>query len=193
VMRHCESELSERGVVNGDPSVPCGLSAAGRTQAHALAAALAGDPVDLAVTSRFRRTIETAELALTGRDVTRMTMPELDDLHFGEFEGRSLAEYRTWAHRQPVSARPGGDGESRVDGVRRYCRALRQVLALPDHDHVLVVAHGLPLAYVVRAAAREELSDQVDPLEKGAPHRFASGDLHTALGRLESWTRACVA
>ncbi|MGH3367282.1 MAG: histidine phosphatase family protein [Nocardioidaceae bacterium] len=193
VTRHCESELSARGVVNGDPTVPCGLSAGGRSQARVLAAALAGEPVDVAVTSRFRRAIETADLALTGRSVDRLILPDLDDLHFGEYEGRSLAEYRGWAHRHAITSRPGGGGESRVDGVLRYCRALRQVLAMPDADHVLVVAHGLPLAYVVRTVARAEPSDRVDPLEPGTPHRLVAGDLHAALDRLETWTRERVA
>jgi 2,3-bisphosphoglycerate-dependent phosphoglycerate mutase len=192
VARHGESDLSARGIVNGDPAVPCALSPVGRNQARALGQCLVGEPVTLAVTSTFRRTAETAEIALAGRGVRRLALPALDDLRFGEFEGRPITEYRAWSASHDVGARVPG-GESRLDAIGRYCRALRNVLALPDAEHLLVVAHGLPLAYLVQAASGGQLTGQVEPLEPGVPHRLARGDVRAAIGRLERWSEGRVA
>ena len=88
--RHGESELSVVGTVNGDPAVPCALTAAGREQARRLGELLADTELDLCVTSEFERTRETADLALAGRAVPRLVLPELNDVRFGSFEGGSL-------------------------------------------------------------------------------------------------------
>ena len=185
VARHGESDLSARGIVNGDPAVPCGLSPSGQDQARALGGRLAGRPVTLAVTSTFRRTVETAEIALAGRGVRHLALSQLDDLRFGNFEGRPITEYRAWSARHGADVRPPGGGESRLDVVGRYCRALRHVLALPDAEHVLVVGHGLPLAYLVRAASGGDPADRLEPLDPGVPHRLTNGGLRRALDVLE--------
>ena len=62
--RHGESELSCRGLTNGDPRVACPLTARGREEAGRLGELLATEPIDLCVTSEFERTRETADLAL---------------------------------------------------------------------------------------------------------------------------------
>ena len=65
--RHGESELSVVGTVNGDPSIACPLTEAGREQALRLGEQLAGDELDLCVTSEFERVRQTADLALGDR------------------------------------------------------------------------------------------------------------------------------
>ena len=62
--RHGESERSVDGVTNGDPAVRVALTATGREEARQLGRELAGDPIDLCVTSEFERAQETADLAL---------------------------------------------------------------------------------------------------------------------------------
>ncbi len=52
--RHAESVCNVRGVLNGDPSVPGGLTERGREQARRLGENLAGVPIDLCVTTEFR-------------------------------------------------------------------------------------------------------------------------------------------
>ena len=44
VVRHGESELSVRGICNGDPGVPCRLAPSGVLQAQELAERLEGEP-----------------------------------------------------------------------------------------------------------------------------------------------------
>jgi broad specificity phosphatase PhoE len=117
--RHGESELSVVGRTNGDPGTACALTGTGREQARRLGELLADDELGLCVVSEFQRAQETADLALERRAVPRLVMPELNDIRFGEFEGRALTEYRAWAHSHgPEEPAPGG-GDSRAETVRR--------------------------------------------------------------------------
>src|ERR671932_620919 len=59
--RHGESEVLLAGLVSGDPAEPSGLTSAGREQARRLGELVAGEPIDLCVTSEFARTRETAD------------------------------------------------------------------------------------------------------------------------------------
>lgn len=178
--RHGESEASARGIVGGDTP----LTAVGRSQAEALGRALAGDAVDLCLTSDALRARETAEIALAGRDVPVEVVPELRDAAFGAFEGRPLHEYRDWIGAHPPGALPPG-GESRVATLRRYALALRHVLALPA-QLVLVVAHGLTLAAVVDPTPRPSVGE----LPYGTVVRLRRTELEDALTRLERWCDA---
>src|SRR5205807_7042534 len=109
VARHGESEYSAVGRVNGDPAVPCPLTDQGRDEARAFGRTLDGVPIDLCVTSEFRRTKETADLALEGRDVVRLVLPDLNDLAAGDFEGEPLGDLRAWLRRHgPLAELPGG-------------------------------------------------------------------------------------
>ena len=185
--RHAESEFSSRGVVNGDPTVTGGaLTETGRAQARALGSVLAREPIDLCVTSEFERVRETADIALDGRDVPRLVLPELNDIRFGSFEGRLLTDYRGWAWKHgPDDACPGG-GESRVTAARRFTKAFRKVLERPERT-ILVVAHGLPIRYVVDAARASDPPQRAEPIDYAEPHRLAAAELERAVERLEAW------
>ncbi len=67
--RHAESVFNVRGVLNGDPSIPGGLTDNGREQARLLGERSRSERIDLCVTTEFDRTRETADVALAGRDV----------------------------------------------------------------------------------------------------------------------------
>jgi broad specificity phosphatase PhoE len=129
---------------------------------------------------------ETADLALEGREVPRLVLPELNDIRFGDFEGRALTEYRTWAHAHgPEEAAPGG-GDSRAETVRRYIRAYRTILARPE-ETILVVAHGLPVRYVLDAVAGRNPAAAVAQVPYAEPFRLTEKKLITATERLEAW------
>jgi probable phosphoglycerate mutase len=190
--RHAESEFSVRSSCNGDPSVAGGgLTEAGREQARALGRLLADDPVELAVTSEFARTRETAELLLAGREVPILVVPELNDIRFGSFEGKLLTEYRGWASTAgPADECPGG-GESRASAARRFARGLRTVLERPE-GMALVVAHALPIRYVLGALIEQDPAALIEPVAYAEPHRFSAAQLERAVERLERWSAAPV-
>jgi broad specificity phosphatase PhoE len=186
--RHGESERSVEGLTNGDPRVPCALTATGREEARRLGAEIADDPIDLCVTSEFERVLQTADLTLAGRDVPRLVLADLNDIRFGEFEGRPLAEYRAWAHAHgPEDVVRGGD--SRAQTVARYVRAYRTILARPE-AMVLVVTHGLPVRYVLDALEGRNPAAAVAQVPYAEPFRLMATDLAAAVGRLESWVAA---
>jgi broad specificity phosphatase PhoE len=187
--RHGESELSVVGTVNGDPAVACALTPAGEEQARRLGERLAGVEIDLCVTSEFERVRQTADLALAGREVPRLVLPELNDVRFGRFEGGTLAAYRKWAAaNEPTVEAPGG-GESRSSTVGRYVRAYRTILELPQRL-VLVVAHGLPIRYVLNALERTDPAPLVEQVAYAEPHWLTSRQLEEAVSALERWAVA---
>jgi alpha-ribazole phosphatase len=184
--RHGESELSVVGTVNGDPAVACALTPAGEAQARRLGEQLAAIELDLCVTSQFERVQQTADLALQRREVPRLVVPELNDVRFGSFEGGTLATYREWAAaNEPTVAAPG-DGESRSATVARYVRAYRLILGRPERT-VLVVAHGLPIRYVLNALEETDPAPLVEQVAYAEPYQLTVGELERATDRLERW------
>ena len=186
--RHAESEFSIRGLTNGDPAVECGLTERGRAQARHRATLLASVPIELCVVSEFQRAWETADIVLDGRDVPRVVLPELNDIRFGEFEGRLLADYRAWARAHgPGDEVPGG-GETRAATVGRYAWAFRTILARPEQT-VLVVAHSLPIRYALNAAAGRIPGPAVEQVPYAEPFALTAVKLAEAVELLEGWTR----
>ncbi len=185
--RHGESEFSVRGAVNGDPAAEGGgLTSTGREQARALGLLLADDEIDLCATTEFRRTRETADLALEKRNVPRVVLRELNDIRFGSYEGGLLEEYRRWAHAaSPTDACPGG-GESRAAAASRYARAFRTLLARPEQT-ILVVAHALPIRYALSALLEADPAAVVEPVQYAEPHRMSAEQLERVARRLEAW------
>ena len=187
--RHGESELSVLGRTNGDPGTSCALTEVGREQARRLGQLLEGDDLDLCVTSEFERAQETADLALEGREVPRLVLPDLNDIRFGDFEGGALTDYRAWAHAHgPEETAPGG-GDSRAETVRRYVRGYRTILARPERM-ILVVAHGLPVRYVLDALAGRNPAAAVEQVPYADPFRVNSAELSAAVERLAEWAAA---
>ena len=171
VARHAESTLNAERRVNGDPSVPVGLTERGREEARELGVQLAGLPLEACVVTRFRRTRETAELALAGRDIPLQTEPLFDDIRVGELDGKTIEEYRAWKHRNPRSV-PFPGGESLDDAAARYAEGYARLLASPWRT-ALVVCHEIPLRYLLNAAGGSaELDGPVHELRNATPYLF---------------------
>ena len=150
LVRHAHARSNADDRISSTPPGE-GLSDLGVEEALALRETLAYEPIGLGVATRLARAQETLELALGGRDVPRLVLPELDEIGFGSFEGGALADYRTWAwSNEPDALCPGG-GESRVAVAERLAAALDVLLARPE-ETVLAVSHALPIRYVLDAA-----------------------------------------
>ncbi len=186
--RHGESELSVVGTVNGDPAVACALTPTGREQARKLGDLLADTELDVCVTSEFERVRETADLALAGRDVPRLVLAELNDIRFGRFEGGSLAGYRVWAAANDPTVEAPGGGESRAATIARYAGAYRAILARPERT-ILVIAHGLPIRYVLNALDHRPPEPLVDQVPYAERFRLSRGELEAVVTLLENWGR----
>ncbi|MBA3381378.1 MAG: histidine phosphatase family protein [Actinobacteria bacterium] len=165
-----------------------GLIQEGVEQARRLGRSLAGEEIALGVATELRRTQETLGVALEGRDVPRIVVPELNEIHFGSFDGGLLSAYREWAGAEaPTLAAPGG-GESRAQAAARYATGLRLVLERQETS-ALVIGHALAVRYIVDAAQRlVPASLMLVPVEHALPHRLTANELQAAAGLLEKWS-----
>jgi probable phosphoglycerate mutase len=182
--RHAQSTLNFARRVNGDPSVPAPLTAAGREEARSLGLQLRPLPLDLCVHTQFGRTLETAQLAVAGREVPLVEEPELGDIRIGELEGRTIGDYRAWKRRHSRSD-PFPGGESLDAAARRYGEAFARLLELP-HDCVLVVCHEIPIRYALNAAAgSDDLDSPTHDVPNATPFLFGAQELRAAAVRLQ--------
>ena len=145
--RHAESEFNCIGLINADPRIPNPLTAEGRRQAERLGELLADGSLDLCATSGLPRAVGTADIALRGRSVPRLVLPDLNTPRAGDLEGGPVAAYLAFLDRHgPAAPYPGG-GESQFDGLRRYLRALRLLLDRQE-PRILIVSHDLPIGWL---------------------------------------------
>jgi probable phosphoglycerate mutase len=186
--RHAHAASNAGDTINGVPP-GAGLSPQGAEEAVALGAQLEKEPIELGVSSRFRRASETLALALAGRGVPFAVEPGLDEIGFGSFEGGSLAAYRAWAWKHsPEAACPGG-GETRADTARRIAAGLGALLDRPERV-ILAVTHGLPLRYVLDAADGSFPGQRLASVPHAVPFRFERAQVERAAATLEEWAEA---
>jgi broad specificity phosphatase PhoE len=189
LVRHGESVFSARGLATGRVDVPCPLSERGEAQARALAEEVSGENIDLCVTSELERTRQTADIALAQRSVRRIVLAELNDPLYGIYEGGPLDAYLAWALANDSAAEPRGGGEGRQTLVARYAAGFRRVLDRPERA-IFVVAHSLPIAYVLMALAGLDPAARVPPVDYAKTHAVSAGELTRAIARLEAWCAA---
>lgn len=147
------------------PGVP--LSAAGRAQASALAASLAGENIARIETSPLERARETAaavaDAVSAGEPVIQEALIEIDMGHWTGAAFDELADdpdWRRWNEERGTARIPGG--ETMAEAQARIVGHLRQLAAEPGDTTVAVVTHsdmirgavawllGLPLGHVHR-------------------------------------------
>ena len=186
VARHAESELNLDNILNGDPSVPVGLTERGHEQARALGEKVGA--VDLAAHTAFRRTRETAELAWPGTPT--LEVPELNEIALGRWEGTRWGDgYEEWVTvSAPEDDCPGG-GESRVVAAARYVRGFRILLGRAE-ERIALVAHGAPVRYLRLAAAGRPPTALLEHVPPAEPHEVGRGELERAIEVLERWLAA---
>lgn len=168
-LRHAESVFNARGVVNGDPRVPGGLTERGREQARRVRTLLASEQIDLCATTSFQRCIETADILLEGREVPRLIVAELNDPPVGELELHPYAELEAWRARHgPDAFVPGISSSEYFERIRRgFSR-----LAERPEDHVLAVIHGEGIWWLPTALGRPATPEQGEPVSiRGATVR----------------------
>ena len=190
LVRHAESAASEKNLLNGDPYRYVPLTRKGRRQARELGELLKDEPIDLAVTTRFPRTRETADIALKDRPIPREVIFELDDVKMGDFEGEHVEDYRRWQRANPPTAPAPGGGESRVESIRRFIEGYRRLLAR-EEPNLLVVTHGLPVTAVLLGMKGEDIPLTLEGVgvEPAEPHPVTAEELIGAIRHLKDWAR----
>jgi probable phosphoglycerate mutase len=183
IARHGESTLNLENRVNGDPGVPVELTDKGREEARLLGRQIAHVPIDLCVHTRFLRTRQTAELALAGRAVPSVELPELDDIDIGELEGKTIDEYHAWK-RAHTRRDPFPGGESLDDAARRYADGFEWLLERPERT-ILAVIHEIPLRYAINAAdGSDDLDAPAHRMANATPYLFDEAALRHAVAQI---------
>jgi broad specificity phosphatase PhoE len=189
LVRHGESVFSARGLATGRVDVRCPLSDRGVTQARALADELAGEEIELCVTSELERTRQTADIALAGRGVRRIVLPELNDPLYGRYESGPLDAYVAWAVSNDSAAEPPGGGERRQAIIARYAAGFTRIRERSERV-ILVVTHSLPIAYLLMALSGRDPAPRVPLVEYAKAHAVTAEELERAIARLEAWCAA---
>jgi probable phosphoglycerate mutase len=184
VVRHGQSLFNVDKVVNGDPALDKGLSEQGIEEAQRLAGQLAALPLDLVAVSPFPRALQTANIALDGREVPHLLDDDLGDVRIGELEGESLDAYRAApAHSDRKERFPGG--ESLDEAALRYARAFERLLSR-DEAVTFVVCHEIPVRYLINAAAGSgELNGPHRYVANAAPYLFDEASLQRGVTRIQ--------
>lgn len=153
-VRHGESCYNAEGRIQGQSDVP--LSQLGHRQSRAVAAALAGLPVEAIYSSPLRRAMQTARPIAEVLKLAIRTDPRLMEVHAGEFQDRLRVDLEEqypeamarWRGGHPDFPLPGG--ETRRHLMKRGLEAFQQI-AGGGQEQVVVVSHGGLLAAALKA------------------------------------------
>lgn len=144
--RHGQTVTNREGRFCGHAETA--LTDLGRRQARALGDRLANTRLDAVYTSGLGRALDTAAIALQGRDFEIRVDPALKEIHYGHWElekEREIArrypeQHRLMRDEDPAWQPPGGENIHVVRG--RTAAALRRIARDHPHQTVLVVSHG---------------------------------------------------
>ena len=148
--RHGETDWNTEGRYQGQGfDIP--LSAAGRSQAQALASRLADFEFTRVVSSPLLRARQTAEIVLGDRSVPLTLDPDLMEIAHGDWEGlldaevkeRDEARRRAWRETPHLVTLPGGESLEQVmarawSALCKACHGLQseETLFMVSHDGV---------------------------------------------------------
>lgn len=143
LIRHGQSTWNAERRIQGISDPP--LTELGKMQAQRLAHRLHGESFDHVHASDLERAVDTARLALPGREAMISTHESLREIHLGAFEGRLHADltnaerdaFEVW-FRGPFDRRVTG-GESSDDLRLRVGGWLER---LPSEGRIAVFSHG---------------------------------------------------
>lgn len=149
LVRHGQTEWSARGLYGG---YFCGridikLNTSGIVQARSIAEALKLLDIAAVYTSPLERSLKTAVVIAQPHNLQITPWPELIDINYGQWSGRSVREvraqwpdlYALWVERPQEVQIPGG--ESLADVRRRVQVALDKIVERHDGNTVVTVGH----------------------------------------------------
>ena len=152
IIRHGQTDWNVQGRIQGRQDIP--LNAAGRSQAQMLAKGMEKRPVTAIYSSPQIRAMETAEAIAGPLGLTVKAVPQLMEIGYGDWEGRSAEDilttdrelYESWWQHPATVAPLGGETLNQVDA--RCKKAWERIKGEMKGD-TAVVAHGGTLAHFI--------------------------------------------
>lgn len=153
MVRHGATQLSAEDRFAG--AVDVELSEEGKFQAGRLAERLADDQISVVYCSPLTRTIQTAAILASPRNVPVIQRDGLREIHHGHWEGLRRSdvesqfpdEYAAWEE-DPLTFAPQG-GEAGVNVIARALPVIREIVLEHRGDNILVVSHKATLRLLI--------------------------------------------
>ena len=160
LIRHGETAWNAERRLQGHLDIP--LNEEGVRQAAALARALAGERVDMIISSDLSRAASTARAVAEHHGLPLHTDASLRERCFGAFEGLLYDElearfpeaYAQWRVRDPHARYPDGErrAETFAEFAQRAVAAVCRIAEMHRGKRIVIVSHGGVLDAVYRAA-----------------------------------------
>jgi probable phosphoglycerate mutase len=160
LIRHGETAWNAERRLQGHLDIP--LNEEGERQAAALARALAGETVDMIISSDLSRAASTARAVAELQGLPLQTDAALRERCFGAFEGLLYDEleahfpeaYAQWRTRDPHARYPDGErrAETFAEFAQRAVAAVTRIAEMHRGKRIIIVSHGGVLDAVYRAA-----------------------------------------
>lgn len=152
IIRHGQTDWNVEGKIQGRQDIP--LNDMGRRQARALADGMKSRPVASVYSSPQKRAMETAEAIAGPLGLTVKAVPQLMEIGYGDWEGRSAEDilttdrelYESWWQHPATVAPSGGETLNQVD---ERCRQAWDMIRSGMKGDTAVVAHGGTLAHFI--------------------------------------------
>ena len=145
IIRHGKTSWNTADIFRGRISI--GLSEKGLNQVELLSEYLSSKKIQAIYSSPLQRALQTAEAVARLHQLNVQAVPGLNDLDFGEWEGKSVQEVKNtyqdifslWLERPDLTKIPGG--ESLEDARKRVLKALDGIMDQNKEGIVVIVTH----------------------------------------------------
>lgn len=166
LVRHGETDWNKERRIQGQADIP--LNEFGRSLAKKTAAGLKEVPFAVCFSSPLDRALETAKLILSGRDVPVIADERIEEMAFGEWEGKCCSK-EGWElpgrfqafFDDPVHYEPAEGGESFREVRDRTGEFLSWLGGQKQYasENILITTHGAALAGMLNYMKGSPLSE----------------------------------
>ena len=186
IIRHGETDLNKQGIVQGR-GIDSDLNVTGRAQGAAFYAMYKDVPFEKVYTSALKRTHQTVK-GFIDAGIPWEKHPELDELAWGEWEGKQTSENTIGAFKDITEKWQAGDydahfngGESPNDVAIRLKEIVEVIKSRTDEKLILVCMHGRALRLLMCLLTNRPMSEMYDfPHQNTGLYRVTlNGDVFT--------------
>lgn len=166
LIRHADNDARKTRLVGRMPGVH--LNQRGREQAEELARLLADVPIQAVFSSPLERAVETAEPIARALNLPVETDPDLLEIDYGEWQGRTFKQIRRSKFWRKVGENPAEvrfpGGETFLEAQQRAVAALekaaqgKEMVAVVTHADLILLALAHYLGMPLNAFHRLEIS-----------------------------------
>lgn len=163
IIRHGETDFNKKGYVQGS-SINSNLNDLGKLQAEAFYKKYQHIAFDKIYTSSLKRTHQTVS-PFTNQGVPMETHQGLNEISWGEKEGRKLTEQDDKNHFNLLFEWQSGNYNFKLDGaespndvIKRQKKVMSHIFSHTNENNILICTHGRAMKILVTHLMNEPLS-----------------------------------